>query len=148
METPYLIRDPEEISLPTEQEKEFIKRRMEADRELLLITRVDGKHVGNCPQSRLGNYNRYSHRCSITVALYQKYCGMGIGKTMLEMVLETARQCEYEQAELKVVKTNTTAFKLYESLGFEIYGEQPHSMKYKDGTYADEFLMVNRLDRK
>ncbi|MCR1842619.1 GNAT family N-acetyltransferase [Murimonas intestini] len=144
-ETPYLMREPEEITLTSAQEKDFLQTMEEAKRELLLIARVDGKHAGNCSLSSCGSYKRYAHRCNIAIALYQEYCGMGLGKAMLNTVLETAAGCGYEQAELEVVTANTAAVRLYKSLGFEIYGEQPHSMKYKDGSYANEYLMVKNL---
>lgn len=60
----------------------------------------------------LGNYERYAHRCSVAIALYQKYCGLGIGREMLKTVLTVAKQCGYEQAELEVVSTNTPAIRL------------------------------------
>lgn len=144
-QTQYLMREPEEFSLTLESEKKFIQSREESKRELLLVARVDGIHAGNCSLTALGNYKRYSHRCNVSIALYKKFCGMGLGKTMLNTVLDTAVICGYEQAELEVVITNIVAIQLYKSLGFEIYGEQPHSMKYKDGSYANEYLMVKRL---
>lgn len=64
---------------------------------------------------------------------------------MLRAVLEAAKECGYEQAELEVVSTNTKAIRLYESEGFTIYGTRPHGMKYQDGTYADEYLMKKDL---
>ena len=47
-ETPYLIREPEEVTITLEQEKSFIQRTKDAERELLLIAEIDGKHIGNC----------------------------------------------------------------------------------------------------
>lgn len=102
--------------------------------------------MGNCALISMGNYHRYRHRCSVAIALYQEYCGLGIGKQMLKEILQTAKQLGYEQAELEVVTDNRRAVALYQSLGFEIYGTQPHSMKYKDGSYVDEYLMVKRLN--
>ena len=51
----------------------------------------------------------------------------------------------YEQAELEVVASNENAIALYKMLGFSIYGERKHSMKYRDGSYADEYLMMKTL---
>ena len=58
-ETPFLIREPEEISITLEQEEAFIKGKLEDERELMLIATVDGKHVGNCSLMAMGNYKRY-----------------------------------------------------------------------------------------
>lgn len=144
-ETPYLMREPEEITLTQEDEERFIKNMQETKRELLLFAIVDGVHVGNASLMLLGNYKRYAHRCSVAIALYKKYWGLGIGRQMLKEILQVAKECGYEQAELEVVCTNEHAIALYQSLGFEIYATQHHSMKYKDGTYADEYLMMKQL---
>lgn len=144
-ETPFLMREPEEITLTLEQEEAFLRGKENEERELLLIAEVDGVHVGNCSVSLLGNCHRYKHRCSVAIALYQKYCGLGIGKQMMRTALDVAKKCGYEQAELEVVTTNEKAIHLYQSLGFEIYGELEHSMKYKDGSYADEYMMLKKL---
>ena len=129
------LPEPDEISLTPEQEEHFIEGIVKEPRELMLIGTVAGEHVGNCSLMSLGNYERYAHRCSVAIALYQKYCGLGIGREMLKTVLTVAKQCGYEQAELEVVSTN----------GFEIWGTQPHSVRYRDGSYADDHFMVKRL---
>lgn len=144
-ETRFLMREPEEITLTLEQEGAFLREKEIEERELMLIAEVEGVHVGNCSVSSLGNCLRYKHRCSMAIALYQEYCGLGIGKQMMRTALDVAKKCGYEQAELEVVTTNEPAIHLYQSLGFEIYGEQKHSMKYKDGSYADEYLMMKKL---
>ena len=40
-ETPFLIREPEEIHLTLEQEENFIKNCIDAEREIMLIAAVD-----------------------------------------------------------------------------------------------------------
>ena len=144
-ETPWLIREPEEVTLSVEEEQRFIRGIMDADRELMLVAVIDGKHVGNCSLMSLGGYKRYSHRGDIAIALYQEYCGRGIGKMMLETVLETAKKVGYEQAELEVIADNRNAIALYENLGFEKYGHFPNHMKYRNGNYADACWMMKKL---
>ena len=121
-ETPWMIREPEEVSLTEEQEREFLQGRIDAERELMLVAIVDGR-----------------------IALYQEYCGRGIGKVMLETILEVARKLGYEQAELEVIAGNDQAIALYEKLGFRKYGTFPDNMKYKDGSYADAYWMMKKL---
>lgn len=141
-ETPYLIREPEEVTLTPEQEEAFIRGMQERERELLLTAFVDGKHVGNCSLASAGCYQRYSHRCQVAVAIYREYWGLGLGRQMMEAVLEMAVKCGYEQAELEVIADNKNAIDFYKKLGFEIYGTLAHDMKYRDGRYADAHLMV------
>ncbi len=145
IETPYLIREPEEITLTIEQEKRFIQGKIDADRELLLIALIDGKHIGNCSLMNIAPYKRYAHRCGLAIALYQEYCSCGIGKVMMETVLEAAKMAGYEQAELEVISDNQNAISLYKNLGFKKYGIFPDNVKYSDGTYADADWMMKKL---
>lgn len=144
-ETPYLIREPDEVTLSLEQEQSFIQRVMDSARELMLVALIDGKHVGSCSLTGIGEYKRYYHRCDVAIALYQEYWGRGIGKIMMESILEIAKEIGYEQAELEVIADNQKAIALYENLGFEKYGRFPDNMKYKNGKYADAYWMMKKL---
>jgi ribosomal protein S18 acetylase RimI-like enzyme len=72
--------------------------------------------------------------------------GQGIGRALLLALIERAtRQCEgLEQIHLTVVSNNEPAKRLYTSLGFEIYGVEPHALK-SNGCYLDEDLMILKL---
>lgn len=144
-ETPFLLREPDEVNITKEQEESFIKAVMDADKELMLIATVDGVHVGNCSLMRKSSYKRHSHRCEVAIALYQEFCGVGIGEIMLQMVLDVAKQLGYEQAELEVISDNVGAIALYKKLGFEKYGCFPDSMKYNDGRYVGADWMMKKL---
>ncbi len=144
-ETPFLSREPEEITLSSEQQAAFINSRINADKELMLIATVGGKHIGNCALARLGSVKRYAHRCSVSIALYKEYCGVGIGELMMKTVLKVAKELGYEQAELEVIADNEAAIGLYKKLGFKEYGRFPNNMKYKDGSYADALWMMKAL---
>lgn len=144
-ETRYLVKEPEEITMTLDQEKEFIKYNNESKSSTLILAFVDGEYVGNCSLMGNGNSMRYEHRAGIGIALYQKYTGMGIGRAMIEKLIEVAREKGIEQLELEVVADNENAIHLYKSMGFEIFGTFPNNMKYKDGTYADAYWMMKKL---
>lgn len=144
-QTPFLIREPDEITLSIKQEQDFIRTKKDSENELLLIAEIGGRHIGNCSLMSIGGYKRYRHRCDIAIALYKEYCGSGIGKAMLETVLDIAEKAGYEQAELEVIADNKPAIALYEKLGFKIYGTFPDNMKYEDGSYADAYWMMKKL---
>ncbi len=145
VETPFLIRELDEIILSIKQEQDFIRTKKESKNELLLIAEIGGKHIGNCSLMNMGGYKRYRHRCDIAIALYKEYCGLGIGKAMLKIVLDLAERIGYEQAELEVIASNKSAIALYEKLGFKIYGTFPNNMKYGEGSYADAYWMMKKL---
>ncbi len=144
-ETPFLVREPEEITLTVEQEREFLRGKKESERELMLIAIANGKHIGNCSVMQLGTNRRYAHRCQIGIALYQEFCSRGIGRKMIEVALERAKEAGYEQAELEVIAGNERAISLYKQLGFEEFGVFPDNIKYKDGSYADAVWMMKEL---
>lgn len=144
-ETRFFQREPEEHIETVEEEAAFIRKVNEAERDLLLLAFVDGRYAGSCGMDSRGSKRRVRHRCSIGISLYQEFCGMGLGTLMLTELLEMARQCGYEQAELEVIDGNAPAMGLYRKLGFEVYGTRPRDVKYKDGTYADACLMVKQL---
>lgn len=144
-ETPFLLREPDEVSLTLEQEEHFITDCIDAERELMLLAVMDGRHIGNCSLMGIGPYRRYAHRCSIAIALYQEFCGRGIGNSMMRTVLDLAKKMGYEQAELEVISDNEEAIALYRKLGFEKYGTFPDHMKYADGQYADAYWMMKKL---
>lgn len=143
-ESRFLIKEPEEVNLTLEEEQAFIRRQNESDRHLMLLGFLDGDYVGNC--SFNGNASsRFRHRATVGIALYQKYAGLGIGKIMLEKLIEVAKETGFEQLELEVVADNQRAIALYTKMGFRIYGTYPRNMKYKDGTYADAYWMMRAL---
>ena len=144
-ETPYLICEPEEITLSLEQEKAIITRKQEDERELLLLAFENGRHIGNVSLMSVGTSVRYKHRCNLAIALYKEYCGRGIGRLMLETIFDVARKTGYTQAELEVVTENLGAIALYEAVGFVKCGVLPNSMKYRDGTTVDSYWMVKIL---
>ena len=140
-----LVNEPEEISLTMEQEERFITAHENNPRAVLLAGFLDGEHVGNASIHMISSKQRFLHRCGLGIALYQKFWGLGIGRQMMEILIEKAKEAGYEQVELEVVADNTAAISLYESLGFVTCGTIPHGMKYKDGTYADMHTMIRNL---
>lgn len=145
-ETAFLTREPEEVTMTLEKEKAFIKKVEDGERELMLLAFVDGQHAGNCSLTPAGSFLRYRHRCVVTIALYQEFWGLGLGRQMLELVLKEAKNRGFEQAELEVADGNDRAIALYESLGFRRFGTLPRNMKYADGSYRDVHWMMHELD--
>ena len=144
-ETPFLLREPEENDMTLEMEEAFLRARAEDPHSLMLIAHIDGEYAGNCRLVSMGNQLRVRHRCGMGIALYQKFCNNGLGRILIENVVEVAKELGYEQMELEVVEGNDRAKHVYESLGFNTFGVRPHALKYKDGTYANEILMVKEL---
>ena len=73
--------------------------------------------------------------------------GRGIARLLLENLLNRCQTVDgLEDVVLSVVTTNASAKKLYQSLGFEIYGLEKRALKVA-GKYNDEELMALHLGR-
>ena len=143
-ETRFLVKEPAEITMTLEEERDFINSQNKSERNLMLLGFLDGEYVGNC--SIVGmSPSRYQHRVSMGIALYQRFTGMGIGKAMTEHLIKISKEKGIEQIELEVLAHNDRAISLYKKLGFEVMGTLPNNMKYKDGTYADAYWMIKKL---
>lgn len=71
--------------------------------------------------------------------------GWGVGRALLEDAIGRVRaQAGLEQITLGVVRDNDRAHRLYERLGFAVYGTEPCALKLGDRC-LDEDLMVLRL---
>lgn len=73
--------------------------------------------------------------------------GQGIGKQLMQALLARCTTISgIEQIHLGVITTNVAARHLYETLGFRMYGVEPHALK--DGErYMDEAFMSLSLTK-
>jgi len=75
-----------------------------------------------------------------------KVRGCGVGKSLMLELIRRAKVCEgLEQINLSVISNNDPARKLYESLGFQLYGVERNALK-SNGQYYDEEFMVLKLN--
>lgn len=144
-ETPYMIREPEEVRTSLEEEVEFIRKNRENPRALMVLAFVDGVFAGSCSFGPASERNRMQHRCGVGISLYREFWGMGVGTALMGEILAGAKAAGFEQAELDVVSANAPAVGLYKKLGFEVTGTIPRAFKYRDGSYADFLFMVKPL---
>ena len=144
-ETPFLSQGPDEVQITLEQEEDFLRGHINAPRGAMIVAEIDGEIAGCCTFAGVSAKRRFAHRCVFETALYQKYCGLGLGYKLMEYALEMAKDCGYEQIELEVVAGNDRAIALYESVGFEAICVHPCGLKYDDGSYAGVVQMMKEL---
>lgn len=81
------------------------------------------------------------------VYLRASYRGSGVGRRMMTLLLEHARNIEgLEQINVSVATTQTAARALYRALGCVMYGCEPRGLKV-NGRYIDEEHLVLQLER-
>ena len=144
-ETRFVLRTPEEVTFTLEQEQNILGQLLEDPGSVMMLAEVEGQVAGNCSISGMGYKSRIRHRCSMAIALKKDYWNLGIGYGMITYLTELAKQIGFEQMELEVVADNVRGKKLYEKCGFTETGMRMRAMKYEDGTYADEIVMIKLL---
>jgi L-phenylalanine/L-methionine N-acetyltransferase len=97
------------------------------------VVGVIGLNVNQSPRAR--------HSASIGIMIHKDYQGKGIGRALLNKVIDLADNwLMLVRLELGVFTDNERALNLYKSLGFEIEGTKRCAL-IRNGKYEDEYLM-------
>ena len=144
-ETDFLSRSGDEITMSVPMEQEFLENAIKSPSDLMICAIVDGKIVATAGLTPVLIRERCRHRADFGISVLKEYWGLGIGSLLLSAIISGAREMNYEQIELEVVCENEKGIALYKKFGFQIYGTLTHAFKYRDGTYASEYLMLLEL---
>ncbi len=144
-ETPFLVSTPEDFDYSAEEEASILDGRKNDPRSLMLVAEKDGQIIACADVRSHGRRSRVRHRAELGISVRKDFWRQGIGSALMERLIAFALQCGYEQIELTAVSKNRRALNLYMKYGFTVYGTRPHGMKYPDGDYADDYLMVKML---
>ena len=145
-ETEFGLSYPEEMDFTIEDEENFITQYNEAQGSIM-ISAFDGDRLaGNASLCCVMDRKKTLHRATFGIAIRKSDWGQGLGEQILRALIAFAKQAGYELLELEVASSNTSAIRLYDKLGFVVYGERPCSLKLKNGDYYDELLMVLELN--
>ncbi|RTR35163.1 GNAT family N-acetyltransferase [Robertmurraya yapensis] len=144
-----LQTNPESFSASYEEERLYpIERfiaRLENPHAFTFGALIEDKLVG-VVRLVLEQSEKMKHRANIYgMYVLPDYRSNGIGKSLMEQAIEKVKETVYiEQIYLTVVATNVPAKKLYQSLGFAVFGLDKRALRVRD-TYFDEELMVLQL---
>ena len=144
-ETLFLARNPGEFCTPVEREKQIIENVLADNDVEWFVAEYENKVIGQCSVGLVRRNARYRHRAEVAFVILKDYCNLGIGGKMMEECIKWCKKNGVTQIELDVVKTNDRAVKMYQCFGFEIIGTKENALRYQDGTYADEYLMIKKL---
>jgi len=108
-------------------------------RTVLLVADADGEAIGSA-DCHGGTYAKTHHVGGIGIAIRDGWRGVGLGRILMERILEWMRARGFKKAELAVFATNGRARRLYESLGFQEEGVRRRHVRIRD-EYDDEVLM-------
>lgn len=145
VESDFLIRYPEEITMTEENERVFLSNMAESENEFMLNAVLGDKVIGNVSISRIATMQKIRHRASLGIAVRKTFWNQGIGKELLQRAITQAAANGFLQVELGVYENNQPARSLYRKAGFQEVGRMPRAFLMKDGTFIDEIQMVKFL---
>lgn len=146
-QTRFLAREPGEFSCTLDQERELLDKFRLDPASHFIIAEYGGHIAGTANALPAGVRRRFAHRATMGISVDEAYWRLGIGSAMLSELIDWCCEYGFEQLELDVVADNARAIALYERFGFQTAGRRPNAMKYADGTYADELIMVRPLKK-
>jgi RimJ/RimL family protein N-acetyltransferase len=139
--TNQVLTTPEEYTITPEQEKEWIRKGNEDPNNIILIAVVENKVVGLLDFFAKAR-KKISHTGEFGVSVHPDYQEKGIGRRMIEALLEWAKKNQQiEKVCLQVFETNGHAIHLYKSLGFVEEGREVKAAKQASGQYIDIIRM-------
>ncbi|MCR8969756.1 GNAT family N-acetyltransferase [Facklamia sp. 7083-14-GEN3] len=142
-ETNYLTTGPEGLSLDVQQEKDLIRKYLLAKKSLLLIIEVDGQVIGIGNLANLSNHKQ-DHIAELGVSIVKDYWGYGIGKMIVQELIDFAKKVDLKILTLEVVTENQRAVRLYKSFGFDIKGTLSQRLRHGH-FYYDVYTMEKIL---
>ncbi|TMU87528.1 GNAT family N-acetyltransferase [Bacillus sp. BHET2] len=140
-ENDYFISVTEEFQKTEEEQRGWIQEISEKSRNTLLVAEINNKVVGwlvFLSQDR----KRLMHTGSFGVMIHKDYRGKGVGKKLIEELIQWAEQNpKIEKICLGVFHTNQRAIALYKQLGFIEEGRKIREFKFDENEYVDDILM-------
>ncbi len=143
-QTDYLLAYPEENSFTVEQEGAFLQRMLESDREVMLLSEVNGVLCGCASICAVGAKYKIRHRAEFGISVDKPFWGLGTGKALMQSAIACAKKAGYRQLELDVVAGNDRAIRMYEHAGFQEFGRNP--LGFQSKASGDQALIYMRLE--
>lgn len=137
----YFIAVSNEFNKTIEQQRDWIQSSLENERETIIVAEINGEVIGWIGFES-ENRKRMSHKGSFGLMIRKNYRGMGIGKELVQALLDWAEANPLiEKVSLGVFSTNHRAIALYKSMGFVEEGRKIKEFKMSESEYVDDIIM-------
>jgi RimJ/RimL family protein N-acetyltransferase len=144
-ETDNLTFGGEGPGLTESEEGEYLTGVGESDNSLAIVATV-GDAIGGSLTFDGGRRPRLRHAGEFGISVAQAYAGLGIGKALIEHMLDWAeRGGVVRKINLKVRADNVAAIRLYERMGWVLEGATTRDTLI-DGRFNDCLLMGRAVD--
>jgi ribosomal protein S18 acetylase RimI-like enzyme len=124
---------------PLTSTQEFVEQNLK-NNVPSFVALVEGQVVGWCDLIQIPR-PIFSHVGELGMGVMAPFRGYGIGKALIEQVLQTSQERGYTRIELSVRAGNSVAIELYKKLRFEFEGVK-RSHACVEGVYEDVLWMA------
>jgi L-amino acid N-acyltransferase YncA len=130
-----------ELRTPAERREWLVTR---GSRHPVVVAATAGQVIGWASLNRFNPRPAYDHVADISVYIARGWRGRGVGRRLIERLIELGREHAYHKLVLAAFPFNAASMALYERSGFRpvgIYREQG----LLDGTWGDVIVMERVL---
>lgn len=141
--SPYILSTPESFrSRSVELQIKWIEDSEKSDTSVIIgVYDKSGKIVGFCNGSSYKDIKR-KHRASLGVSIHPDYRSLGLGKKLMEVLIDKMKTfSDIKMIELDVMTKNEQAVRIYQDLGFKKVGILPNAFILPNGEKIDNMHM-------
>ena len=113
-------------------------------RHPVLVADLEGLVVGWASLNRFNPRQAYDHVADFSVYVEREWRGKGVGRLLLDRLIEGAHDAGYHKMVLAAVAYNSAGLALYSSAGFTRVGIY-HEQGQLDGNWVDVVIMEKLL---
>jgi RimJ/RimL family protein N-acetyltransferase len=139
-----LLTEPGEFTMTEEQERVFLAEQAIRPNwaAFVAVTDATPPHIIGLVTADGKQRRAIRHCANIGISVAQGWRGRGVGRALMQRVVDWARGSSLvTRLELEVLTRNEIATHLYERLGFEREGLRRHAL-LRNGEYLDEYVMA------
>jgi RimJ/RimL family protein N-acetyltransferase len=125
-----------------EEAREWLQQHLQAGLTYVAV-KVNGELAGGATIEP--REDKASHVAYFGIFLKKEFRNLGIGTRLTRKMVELSREKGFEIIQLYVFALNTQAIHLYKKMGFTEVGRIKKGVKFADGTYTDEIIMIAQL---
>ncbi|OQB25460.1 MAG: Spermidine N(1)-acetyltransferase [Firmicutes bacterium ADurb.Bin182] len=144
-ESEFLTFGRGEFKMTVEQEEAYLEAVSKQSNSVYFVAEINGKIAGLVSFAG-GTRPRTEHTGELSVSVLKEYWGMGIGRRLMEELIEWAKGTGIiRKINLRVRKDNERAIRLYKKLGFTESGIISREMQV-NGVFYDNLCMGYEID--
>jgi RimJ/RimL family protein N-acetyltransferase len=141
VDAPFAVTQRHEMTSTPDEERKRVCDHLDRPGWIAIVAVVQETLVGIC-NFRNGDRERVAHRGSLGLSVASSWRGRGIGRALMEALLDwAAAHPTIEKVSLAVVEENAPAVSLYRKLGFTEEARRPREIRWGPGRYWADLLM-------